>query len=294
MRILLTGACGFIGSHLANRLVDLGHEVVGVDNLSNSSENPRKFKFEHIDFRQYVQEWPMDDFDAVFHLAARINVDESIENPEFYFDQNARGTVQLLEALRRSHFVGKVVYASSAEVYGNAQFPYMTEDHPLDPLSPYAASKLSAEQFCKVYAQLYGLDVTVVRNFNTFGAYQRGGIYGGVIAKFKAQAKAGDPLTVYGSGEQRRDYMHISQAVDGYVFAIENKLPQIINFGSGKTHKIIDIANRISKRFQVPITHTKSRPNEIMRLQADIGRATRYGYKMQTDFWRHLDEYLEL
>jgi dTDP-glucose 4,6-dehydratase len=291
MRILLTGCCGFIGSHLGNKLVELGHEVLGVDNLSNYSDNKKNFKYEAIDFRQYVQEQDLD-FDVIFHLAAAINVDESIKIPEYYFTNNSFGTLQLLEAARKRNFKGKIIYASSAEVYGTAQRAVMDEDHPLDPLSPYAVSKLAAEQLCKNYAQLYGLNIQVIRNFNTFGEHQRGGFYGGVIAKFKAQALKGEALTVYGSGEQMRDYMHISQAVDGYVLAMETKMPLIVNFGSGKPIKIVDIANYISTKFKVSLHYTNPRPNEIMRLQADVTRAMKCGYKVETDFWVHLENYL--
>ena len=290
--ILITGIAGFIGSHLAKRLIELNYDVIGVDNLSNYCENPKDFIFNPVNFIQYVQENDLNQFDVIFHLAASINVDESIEYPEVYFNNNAKGTFIFLEELRKQNFKGKFIYASSAEVYGNARHQVMDEGHPLDPLSPYAVSKLSAEQFCKNYAQLYGLDITVIRNFNTFGEYQRDGFYGGVIAKFKAQAKNNESITVYGSGEQMRDYMHVSQAVSGYILAMEQKLPTIINFGSGKPIRIIDIANHIAGKFNVPIIHTKSRPNEIMRLQADITRAMGYGYKVETDFWKHLEDYL--
>lgn len=293
MKILITGARGFIGSHLGNKLVELGHQVVGVDNLSHPSTNASHFEVVISHARQFIHECNLEEYDAVIHLAAYINVDESIEKPQAYFDNNAGMTLWILEAIRNAKRRPKLIFASSAEVYGNAQRPVMDEDHPLDPLSPYAVSKLAAEQLCKNYAQLYGMDITVIRNFNTFGEHQSGGIYGGVIAKFKSQAKDGKPLTVYGSGEQMRDYMHISQAVDGYVLALSSKLPTIVNFGSGRPVKIIDIANHIAKKFGVDIVHTKSRPNEIMRLEADVSRAVRYGYKVSTDFWMQLDKYLE-
>jgi dTDP-glucose 4,6-dehydratase len=293
MRVLITGAAGFIGSHLGNRLKDLGHEVIGVDNMGNYSSNEKRFHYEPISFQQYVQDYPLHDFDAIVHLAAYINVDDSIENPMIYFENNARGTMMLLESVRKQDFKGKLVFASSAEVYGSARAELMDENHPLDPISPYAVSKLAAEQMCKNYAQLYGLDITVIRNFNTFGEGQRGGIYGGVIAKFKEQAQGGGPITVYGSGEQTRDYMHISQAVDGYVLALETKLPTIVNFGGGVDYRIIEIANRIAEHFKVQVVHQRPRPNEVMRLRADISLAKRYGYKMSTAFWTQLDAYLE-
>ena len=206
---------------------------------------------------------------------------------------NAMGTIALLERARKVGYKGKIIFASSAEVYGTAVREMMDEDHPLDPLSPYAVAKLAAEQMCKLYTELYGMNVQVIRNFNTFGEYQNGGMYGGVIAKFKKQAQSGEPITVYGSGEQMRDYMHISQAVSGYILALTTKLPTIINFGSGKPIKIIDIANHIANRFAGHVTHTAPRAGEVMRLQADISRAKRYGYEVETDFWKHLDAYLE-
>ena len=124
-------------------------------------------------------------------------VDESIIAPEVYMQNNAMGTIALLEQARRNGYKGKIIFASSAEIYGTAVKEMMDEDHPIDPLSPYAVAKLAAEQMCKLYAQLHGLDITVIRNFNTFGEYQSGGMYGGVIAKFKSQAVKGEEITVY-------------------------------------------------------------------------------------------------
>jgi len=233
------------------------------------------------------------DFDVIFHLAAFINVDESIEFPYMYMENNTLGTLNVLEYVKKHPNV-KLIFASSAEVYGSAQTDLISEEHLLNPASPYAVSKLSAEQLCKNYVQLYGLDVTIIRNFNTFGEYQSGGKYGAVIAKFKELALRGSQLEVYGSGEQIRDYMHISQAVEGYVLALNNKLPMIINFGSGNSVKIIDIAKYIANKFGVGISHTAPRPGEIMRLQADISCALKYGYKASTDFWNQLERYLEL
>ena len=200
MKILITGARGFIGSHLGNRLVELGHQVVGVDNKHHTSTNEIKFDCMTDTFQNLLS--PINDiekhfWDVIIHLAAFINVDESIEDPVMYMDNNAMGTLEVLEYVRK-HPKTKLIFASSAEVYGTAQRMLMDEDHPLDPQSPYAVSKLAAEQMCKNYAQIYGLDITVVRNFNTFGEHQSGGRYGGVIAKFKNLAKSGKPLEVYG------------------------------------------------------------------------------------------------
>lgn len=295
MKILITGARGFIGSHLGNRLTQLGHDVTGIDNGSNVSDNQCVFYVHESEYQDLFLSFSAEEingFDAIFHLAASINVDESIKRPADYIANNSEGTLTILEKLRSVGYRGKLIYASSAEVYGNAQRSVMDEEHPLDPLSPYAVSKLAAEQMCKLYAQIHGLNVSVIRNFNTFGEFQRGGFYGGVIAKFKAQAKAGQPITVFGSGEQMRDYMHVSQAVSGYVLALDTRLPLIVNFGSGKPIRIIDIANFVSKKIGGAVTHMASRPGEIMRLEADVSRAKMHGYKVETDFWTHLEAYL--
>ena len=287
MKVLITGAKGFIGSHLGNALVSRGDEVIGIDNESHASENPVTFSVLKDDAKNI----DLEGIDVVLHLAAHINVDESIEKPIEYFENNVIETVRILEKLRQFPKC-KFIYASSAEVYGTAIETPMSEMHPLTPLSPYATSKLSAEEVCKLYADLHKCDITIIRNFNTFGPYQRGDYYGGVIAKFIAQAKAGVPLTVYGSGEQMRDYMHVSQAVTGYMLAIDKKLPLVINFGSGNSVKIIDIAKRIAEKLNARIEHLAPRPNEIKSLKADVSEAISFGYQIQTDFWNHLDELL--
>lgn len=292
MKILITGAAGFIGSHLGNKLASLGHKVEGVDTWENAGKNKLNFKVRKMNFAG--RNLSLKGYSVVFHLAAHINVDESIKNPTKYFDNNMIGTHRLLERIRKECPEVRFIYASSAEVYGTAVTPKMDENHPLDPLSPYAVSKLGAEQMCKVYAQVYNLSVSIIRNFNTFGEYQRGGIYGGVIAKFAKLAKNGKDIPVYGSGEQMRDFMYVKQAVSGYVLAMEQRnMPLIINFGSGTPIRIIDIANFVAQKFKVKIYHDKPRPNEIMRLEADVSRAMHYGYKVETNFWGNLDSYLE-
>jgi nucleoside-diphosphate-sugar epimerase len=288
---MLTGAQGFIGAHLGNYLIDRGHEVVGIDDLSNPSQQAVRFPLEK---KGYADATSLAGYDVTIHLAASINVDESILKPERYFENNVLGTLRFLETLRRTNPSCKFIYASSSEVYGSAKTPLMSEEHPLDPLSPYAVSKLAAEQLCKNYQQIHNLNITIIRHFNGFGQYQNNGIYGGAIAKFKEQGKAGRDITVFGSGEQSRDYTYIAQILSGYMLAIEKKLPLIVNFGSGSSVKIIDIANYIARKYSANVVHLPPRANEVMRLEADISKALSYGYNVQTDFWRNLDEYLDL
>src|SRR3990167_10429668 len=149
--------------------------------------------------------------DIVFLLAAQIHVDKSIENPQETIDINVNGTLNILEACRK--YGKKLVFASSSEVYGTSQSEFMSETHPLDAQSPYAASKVAGDRLCKSYIDTYGMDISILRNFNTFGEYQNDGSYGGVIAIFTRQALAGEPITIYGTGEQERDYMYIEDAL---------------------------------------------------------------------------------
>ena len=292
MRILITGARGFAGSHLGNALVERKHDVFGVDDLSAPSNNKVAFPVEVRKVSTLTPEL-LENVDVLIHLAARINVDESILKPLMYVTENVDETISLLELIRTHAPNIKLIYASTSEVYGSGDGSPMSESHPLQPASPYAISKLAAEQLCANYRDIHGLDVTIVRNFNTFGEYQRDGMYGGVIPKFVSQGLAGQPITVFGDGMQSRDYMHVSQSITGYIMATEDTVPALYNCGSGETHKIIDIAKAISKKFNVPIVHLERRPNEVQFLCADVSFAQKHGYAITTDFWAMLDRYCD-
>src|SRR3990167_9698795 len=194
-RILITGAAGFIGSHLGNRLVDLGNYVKGVDNFYHASGHPLKFRCETGDVRDGAY-LPIlaKSCDVIVHLAAVINIDNSIEFPEGVIDINTTGTLRALETARRLDI--PFVFASSSEVYGPTQATSMDETHPLDAQSPYAASKVFGDRLCLSYQKTHGMDINVVRLFNTFGPYQMCDGYGGVIAKFVRQALDGKPMTI--------------------------------------------------------------------------------------------------
>jgi nucleoside-diphosphate-sugar epimerase len=292
MRIIITGAHGFAGSHLGNALYHKGHDVFGIDDLSAPSENVPQFPFEVLKVSEMTPEL-LENADVLIHLAARINVDESILEPLMYFHENVDETIALLEMVRKHAPNIKFIYASTSEVYGSGEEETMSERHSLQPASPYAVSKLAAEQLCANYRDIHGLNVTIVRNFNTFGEYQRDGLYGGVIPKFVSQGLEGKPITVFGDGTQSRDYMHISQAINGYIMAAENTMPTLYNCGSGKTHRIIDIAKAVSEKFNVPIVYMDPRPNEVNFLCADVSLPQKHGYSITTDFWVMLDKYCD-
>jgi len=290
MNVLITGANGFIGSHLFKRLKELGHTVVGIDNLSHPCGND--VETHYCDVR-YINE--LEPFfrhvSIVFHLAAQISVDKSIWHPEDTIATNIIGTANVLKVARNR--VAKVVFASSSEVYGSSKTISMAEDHPLDAQSTYGASKIAGDRLCHAYNETHLMETAIVRNFNTFGEFQSDDSYGGVIAKFTKAALANQPLVIYGDGTQERDYMHVKDAVQAYELA--TKLKGVFNFGTGKPIKIIDLANNI-----ISMTNSKSkiefvapRKGEVQRLCADITKAKSSGFNPQTDFWKDLEEYIK-
>jgi len=293
MKALITGGKGFIGSHLYEHLRRQGWEVECIDNLFHPCKKDIPFKFADIryytDIEKYV-EWA----DVVFHLAAQIHVDKSIESPEETLDVNVKGTMNILEACKK--FDKKMVFASSSEVYGTSQVDFMNENHPLDAQSPYAASKVAGDRLCKAYYDTFGTRAIILRNFNTFGEFQNDTSYGGVIAIFTRRALQGEDLYIFGSGEQRRDYMHIDDAVRGYELCFQNPdlEGQAINVGTGTTVTVNEIADLIIKitGSKSKIIRTDSRPGEVMRLCADITKAKDYGFVSKTDFEQDLTKYV--
>lgn len=296
MKVFITGIQGFIGSHLANHLVAQGHDVKGIDNLFHPSSNllgEGVFHYGDVrylhDVEPYVQ-WA----DVVVHAAAQIHVDRSIEIPQETIDININGTLSVLESCRK--YCKRMVFASTSEVYGSSQCEFMDENHPLDASSPYGASKIAGDRLCKAYYDVFGTDVRILRNFNTFGPYQNDTSYGGVIAIFTRKALAGEDLQIFGNGEQERDYMHISDAIKGYMLCIEKEGlgGQVINVGTGRTVKIRDLAEKIVKYSgsKSKIVHVAPRPGEVMRLCAGTKKVEALGFVSTTNFDEQLKEYI--
>lgn len=291
-RILITGSAGFIGSHLYKFLKEQGYKVVGIDNYSHPCTND--VVAADVDVRDYHALKPyIEQCDICFHLAAQINVDKSISNAEETIETNVLGTQNVLELAKR--FKAKVIFASTSEVYGSSQEYLMDESHPLDAQSPYGASKIAGDRLCLAYHKTYGMDIVVIRNFNTFGEYQNDDSYGGVIAKFTTAALAEKPLIIFGDGTQERDYMHISDAIQAYSLSVMLPSGTVINFGSGKTISVNEIAETI-----IDITGSKSnivhigpRQGEVQRLCADIALARVFGFEPTTDIKRDLKGYIE-
>lgn len=231
--ILVTGGAGFIGSHLVDRLLREGHDVVNVDcfepfyprdgkeaNIAAAMAHPRH-RFLELDVRdteRLARVWSDQCFDVVFHLAARPGVRPSLVLPELYWDINVRGTLSMLE-LARQFRPEKFIFASSSSVYGNASRIPFSESDPADrPVSPYAATKRAGELMCHTYHHLYGLNITCLRFFTVYGPRNRPDL---AVARFTELIRSGRPVPVFGDGTSRRDYTYIDDILEGVMAAMQ-------------------------------------------------------------------------
>ena len=292
-KVLITGGAGFIGSHLAERLASDGEVVVVLDNFKWSTREPncsRIIRGDVLD-RELVDDL-VSAADEVIHTAAQINVDYANQHPQETIDINIQGTMNLLAACRKH---GKpMIFASSSEVYGSAQSPAIAEDHALDAQGVYAATKVAGDRLCKAYVDAYGMDVRILRSFNTFGPHQRRDSYGGVIAIFTDRALRGLPPIIFGDGEQERDYLWIEDAIQGYVVMRRAGRPgEPVNFGTGKSVSVNYIAQAIRELVGGPeAQHADNRAGEVRRLRADISRAKRLGFSPSMSFEKGLEKYV--
>jgi len=237
--------------------------------------------------------------DAVIHLAAQIHVDRSITEPKETYEANVIGTLNILELARR-YDVEKVIFASTSEVYGSAQFAPMNEKHPLDPFHPYGASKLAADRMCHAYIQTYGTNICIARLFNTFGPRQKDTGYGGAISIFAKRVLADRPPIIYGDGRQSRDYLYIEDAVNAYdkILTTKKTIREPINFGTGKDVTILSVATKIiellGKKKKIKPVHVAPRPGEVRRLIADTKKAQQLlGWKPVYTFDEGLEKFID-
>jgi len=312
MRCLVTGGAGFIGRWLVAKLVDAGHQVLALDDLSNG----RRHNLRDLEGRsgylglvegdikdaECVAKIFADPWDRVFHLGASIHVQKSIDDPEPTFRNDADGTFRILEACRRQFFAAnglsvdarhfdyerdapkltirtpRVTAMSTCMVYDLAGGGSIAESHPYRPASPYAAAKIGADMLSISYAKSYRMPVTVVRPFNTFGPFQKSNSEGGVVSIFLKRDLAGEPLLIKGSGEQTRDLLYVEDCADFIVSAAESAEAEgeIINAGTGTDVRIVDLAKMcITGTNKVEhVTHDHPQA-EIMKLLCDSSKAKR-------------------
>jgi len=286
--VLVTGNAGFIGSHLVERLLDQGHEVVGFDNLdpfydpaikrrnlATALAHPR-FVFVEGDLRRRDQVDALFSgrrIDRVFHGAARAGVRPSLKAPLLYEEVNVRGTLHLLEAAVR-HGVSNFVFASSSSVYGEQKKVPFAETDPVDgPISPYAATKKAGELMCYTYHHLYRLPVTCLRFFTVYGPRQRPEM---AIHAFTRAIARGEPLSLYGDGSARRDFTYIDDIVAGVLAALDRPHPyEIINLGESQTIELRDLIRRLERVIGRPamINALPAEPGDVPITYADVSKA---------------------
>ena len=283
-KILVTGGAGFIGSELVRQLAKAGASVTAVDNLINGkSENLKEVIGKHvslevIDIRDFeAMRQLLGGVDVIYHLAC-LGVRHSIHDPEENHEVNASATLQLLK-LSKNLKVGRFVYVSSSEVYGTARHTPMLEEHPTMPHTVYGGSKLAGECYARAFYDTYKYDTVIVRPFNAFGPRSHHeGDSGEVIPKFMLRAMAGQPMIVFGDGNQTRDFTFVDDTARGILLAgvSEKALGQTINLGQGKEISVRDLADKIkivTDNAKAEIFFDDPRPGDVLRLFADSTKA---------------------
>ena len=264
---LVTGGAGFIGSNLVDKLLTMGHEVIVIDNQFSEAHDQFYWTFHGKNYRMDIRDYSLtrklyDGVDYVFHLAAEARIQPAIENPIEAVSINSLGTCTVLQCAREAG-VKRVMYSSTSSGYGMNEPPNV-ETQPDDCLNPYSVSKVNGEKLCKMYTSLYGLETVCFRYFNVYGNRQPlKGQYAPVIGIFLRQLAAGEPLTIVGDGEQRRDFTHVDDVVNANIKAalanIDDKcFGQVYNVGTGLNHSINEIAAMVSdNKINIP-----ARPGE--------------------------------
>lgn len=278
-RIVVTGGAGFIGYHLCLKLLEKGVNLTIYDNLStgrieNVKDLPKPVKFVKGDVGNFeMLENNVGKVDVIFHLAAQVSVPYSMENPAEDFKTNAYGTLNILELARKKD--ARVVYASSAAVYGKPAKTPTPENSPLNPISFYGLSKLVGENYCNMYIEKYGLEASIMRIANAYGPRCHG-----VIADFLHKIRKNPrKLEIIGSGLQSRDFVHVSDVVEALILSATSKeaLSQTFNVGFGKTMKVVDLAKTLLKMLKldetVITTTNKSWEGDVEIIWLDISKA---------------------
>ena len=281
---LVTGGCGFIGSHVVDRLVGMGLHVMVMDDLSSDSnskfyhnDKAAFFKIDISDAEKVSDFFESNKVDWVFHLAAESRIQPAIENPLYAVKVNVQGTCNLLQAARLNG-VSRFIYSSTSSAYGlvhdprlrGIPSPPLSEDMKRDCLNPYSVSKCAGEDFCKIYSSLYGLNTVCFRYFNVYGERQpTRGQYAPVIGLFQRQVENGEPMTIVGDGLQKRDFTYVGDVAEANILAAksddEKIFGEVFNVGSGKNYSVLDIAEMIGDNW----IHIPPRPGEARVSLAD-------------------------
>ena len=308
MRILVTGGAGFIGSHLVEKLLSLGHDVAILDDFNdfydpqikrqNIAAVAKDVAIHRLDLRDsgaVRNLFHREKFEAIAHLAARAGVRPSIQNPQLYYDTNVDGTLHLLDAARVTG-VERFIFASSSSVYGNSKTVPFSEDRQLiQTLSPYGATKIAGEFLCSTYSHLYGMRVVALRYFTVYGPRQRPDL---AIHQFTRRIHAGKPIDQFGDGTTRRDYTYIDDIIQGTIAALKYDGPMfdIFNLGENETIQLRDLIAGIENALgeKAKINRLPEQPGDMPVTYADISKARELlGYNPSTRLSDGLPRFIE-
>lgn len=267
-KVLVTGGAGFIGSHIVDELVKEGAEVVVVDNLSTGCRENVNLKatFYEVDIRdeELKNVFKKEDIDYVIHQAAQIDVQKSIQKPTFDAQNNIGGTINLLEACRE-YEIKKIIYASSAAVYGTPEYLGIDEDHPVNPISIYGISKHTPEHYIKTYRQLYDLDYTILRYANVYGPRQDPKGEGGVISIFVDAMLQGERPTIFGDGKQTRDFIYVKDIAQANLAALKQADNEVLNISCHDQTSINELVTEMNHILDTDLKpkYEAERPGDI-------------------------------
>jgi len=298
--VLVTGGAGFIGSNLVKSLTGKGYHVTVLDNFyTGYHENISSFK--NVDVvtgdirdRELVNKLTTN-VEGIFHLAANVGNLKSIENPNDDAEINILGTLNLLNAARDNK-IKKFVFSSSSAIFGDVEYLPLDEKHPAEPDSPYGVSKLAAEKHCLCYSKLYDMEIVCLRYFNVYGINQRFNPYGNIIPIWAECLIDDKPFTIYGDGEQTRDFINVSDIVQANIKSFETKgVKGAFNIGSGGSATINELAKifeNVSQK-KIDIIYAPRRKGEVLHSKADIQKArSAFNFNPEITLEKGLSEYL--
>jgi len=308
MRFLITGGAGFIGSHIVDKLLSSGENVVVIDNfnpyydpeikwknISNAQENPN-FKLlegDILDKDLLNDIFSSFDIDILVHMAAQAGVRGSIKNPELYTKVNVLGTLNLLEMCKK-YKIKKMVFGSSSSIYGNSEVPFSENNKVDEPISPYAATKKGAELLCYNYYHLYKIPITCLRFFTVYGPRQRPEM---AIHKFTRLMNNNELIPIYGDGSSSRDYTYITDILDGIKSAIKKDLGfEIINLGSSDPIKLLDLVNLIQEKMgkKAKLSFLPPQSGDVERTYADVSKAEKLlGYSSKVSIEEGIEKFVK-
>ena len=302
MKALVTGGSGFIGSNVVKLLLEKGYEVVVLDNLSsghliNIEKNIKEndIQFVKDDIRNESIKHVFKNVDVVYHLAACVGRQKSLDDPYLDSSTNMMGTLNVLECMRQNN-VPRIVFSSSAAIFGELTTPTIDENHPLNADSPYGVSKLAAEKMILSYSGIYNITASCLRYFNIYGINQRFDLYGNVIPIFAKRLYSREPITIYGDGTQTRDFVNVKDVARANYLASLSESTDVYNLGSGSSISINLLAEKMQdiSKIRTQIQYLPERPADVKHCKANANKAwDKLNFKAEVPLADGLSEYLE-